>query len=117
MAHPLAQSTLTWAEDRAPVRTDPSAHPVAKTGAGARNGGGAGSNHSVPLPSCCRARALRDWHQRAKPSRHEVAKSSTGRPSQLANANQPKFQFPLNQDSKSVSAHHRQGVRSTTRAR
>ena len=33
MQHTAAQSTATWAEDRAPQRCDPSAGPGAKTGA------------------------------------------------------------------------------------
>ncbi len=82
------QSKVAWAEDRAPQRCDPSAAPGAKTGAGAT------SCDVAPL-----LLPLRDWHQSEKSSRHEAAKSSTGRASQLANANPSKFQFPLNQDS------------------
>ena len=52
---------LTWTEDRATQRCDPSAVPGAKTG------GGAGLR-LAPLPS-----PLRDWHQRDKPSRQDAA--------------------------------------------
>jgi Leucine-rich repeat (LRR) protein len=82
------QSKATWTEDRALLRSNPSAVAGAKTGAGAEP-----SRSAPPLPS-----TFRDWHQSEKPSRHEAAKSSTGCASQLANANRPKFQFPLNQD-------------------
>ena len=85
MNHAVAESQSTWAEDTALLRSNRSADPGAKTGAGIE------LSRSVPLP-------LRDWHQSAKPSRHDAAKSSTRRPSQLANVNRRKFQFPLNQD-------------------
>lgn len=53
----------TWAEDRALLRSNPSAVPGAKTGVGAEPHG------SVPLSSA----SLRDWHQSAKPSRQDAA--------------------------------------------
>jgi len=93
MPRGTSQSLLTWAEHRALLRSNPSAGPGAKTGVRT------GPHRSVPLPSCCRAWALRDWHQRAKPSRHDAATCLTGRASALANANCHKFQFTLNQDS------------------
>ena len=92
MRRRAAEWLLTWAEDRATQRCDPSADPGAETGDGAW--------HSL-RPLSPLARCLQDQHQSAKPSRHEAAKSSTRRPSQLANANRPKFQFPLNQDTTS----------------
>ena len=52
---------LTWTEDRATQRCDPSAVPGAKTR------GGAGLR-LAPLPS-----SLRDWHQSDKPSRQDAA--------------------------------------------
>jgi hypothetical protein len=57
------QPTLTWAEDRATQTCDPSAVPGAKTGAVAE------PRCSALLPLFL----LRDWHQRAKPSRHDAA--------------------------------------------
>ena len=84
-----AQCSSTWAEDTALLRSNRSAAPGAETGDGAR--------HHV-APHSALPRRLQDQHQSAKPSRHEAAKSPTRCPSQLANANRPKFQFPLNQD-------------------
>ena len=89
MNHATAQWPSTWAEDRAPVRTDPSADPGAETEGRAAS----------PPPAFSR---LRDQQQSAKPSRHEAAKSPTRCPSQPANANRQKFQFPLNQDMSTV---------------
>lgn len=86
MNRAVAESPLAWTQGTALLRSNRSAVPGAKTGAGIE------LPRSVPLP-------LRDWHQSAKPSRHEAATLTlTRRPSQLANANQRKFQFPLNQD-------------------
>ncbi len=47
------QPTLAWAEDRALLRSNPSAVPGAKTGVGI------GSSGPLPLPPI----TLRDWHQ------------------------------------------------------
>jgi len=82
------QTQLTWAEDRAPVRTDPSADPGAKTE------GRAVTHTSAAPPSS----PLRDWHQSAKPSRHDAAKSQARRLTQLANNQRSTFHFPVNQD-------------------
>jgi hypothetical protein len=57
------QRSMTWAEDRATQRCDPSAVPGAKTGARAE------PRCSALLPFF----PLRDWHRRAKPSRHDAA--------------------------------------------
>jgi hypothetical protein len=80
------QPDSAWAEDRALLRSNPSAVPGAEVGVGAEN-------PSAPLPFL-----LRSWHPSAKPSRHDAATASAGCPSPLANANRPKFHFPLNQD-------------------
>ena len=79
-------TTLTWAEDRAPVRTDSSADPGAKTEARADV-----AWQNRPLTT------LRDWHQCDKPSRHDAAKLFTGRAKLVANNRDQKFHFPLNQ--------------------
>ena len=86
MCQQKLRSEMTWAEDRATQRCDPSAVPGAKTGAGA-------GNRLAPLPF----HPLRDWHQGDKPSRQDAATVPTGCPSKLANAERPQFQFPVNQ--------------------
>lgn len=60
----VLQPTVTRAEDRAPVRTDPSADPGTKTE------GRAVLPRHAPQPSL----PPRDWHHRAKPSRQDAAK-------------------------------------------
>jgi len=87
MLHGVAQSLSTWAEDTALLRSNRSADPGAETEGQAAS----------PPPAFTR---LRDQQQSAKPSRHEAAKSPTRCPSQLANTNRHKFQFPLNQDNR-----------------
>jgi hypothetical protein len=87
MARTLLQRTMTWAEDRATQRCDPSAVPGAKTGAGA-------AHCPAPLPFP----PLRDWHQSDKPSRHDAATFLARCPSRLANSERQQFQFPVNQD-------------------
>ncbi len=77
---------MTWTEDRATQECDLSADPGAKTE------GRAVSTHGTARPS------LRDWHQSAKLSWHDATTPQAGCPSTLANANQPTFQFTLNQD-------------------
>ena len=62
MIHPMLQPKAAWAEDRALLRSNPSADPGAKTGAGARRS-------PAPLPFYL----LRDWHQSDKPSRQDPA--------------------------------------------
>ena len=65
--------TMTWAEDRATQRCDPSAAPGAKTGARAGLSPG-------PAPSL-----LRDWHESDKPSRQECRDRVAGCHFQPAN--------------------------------
>ena len=89
MLHGVAQSLSTWAEDTALLRSNRSADPGAETEGQAAS----------PPPAFTR---LRDQQQSAKPSRHEAAKSPTRCPSQLANTNRHKFQFPLNQDTSTL---------------
>ena len=79
------QPDSAWAEDRALLRSNPSAVPGAKTDGAAR---GRSVLHSPD----------RDWHQSDKPSQQDAATASVGCPSQIANNHQPIFQFPLNQD-------------------
>ena len=81
------QWTMTWAEDRALLRSNPSADPRAKTGDRAAS--------ARPRLSSC---SLRDWHQSDKPSRPDAAKSPTGYHPQVANDERSKFQFTVNQD-------------------
>ena len=73
------------------ARTDPSADPGAKIGVGIE------LHRPVPLPS----HALRDWHERDKPSRPEAV---THRQDaiQLANAQRSEFQFTVNQDTRTI---------------
>ena len=87
----LAESTSSWAEDTALQRCNRSAAPGAKTEA-----------RPAASRAAVRDLSLRDWRQSAKPSRHDAAKSPTGRLTQLANANRPEFQLPLNQDSQPI---------------
>jgi hypothetical protein len=79
------QPDSAWAEDRAMLRSNPSAVPGAKTD------GAAGRR---PLLHTTH----RDWHQSDKPPRQDAATDPAGCPSQLANADRSEFQFPLNQD-------------------
>jgi len=74
-----------WAEDRARLRSNPSAVPGAKTD------GAAGRRSVLHTPH-------RDWHQSDKPSWQDAAIASAGRLSTLANTNPPSFQFPVKQD-------------------
>ena len=79
------QPDSAWAEDRAMLRSNPSAVPGAKTDGAARGRPVLHSPH-------------RDWHQSVKPSQQNAATSSARCHSQLVNANRSTFQFPLNQD-------------------
>jgi hypothetical protein len=88
-----AKLQSTWAEDRAPVRTDPSADPGAKT-----------EERAAVQQAAARPSHLRDWRQCAKPSRHDAANVPTRRPSKVANDNRPKFHFPLNQHKRTGSS-------------
>lgn len=85
------QSRMTWAEDRATLRSDPSAVPGAKTGARAVD-----VQHSIArLP-------LRDWRPCAKPSRHDAVILRQEAFLQLANGKQLEFLFAVNQDTMSI---------------
>ena len=79
------QPTTTWAEDRALLRSNPSADPGAKT-----------EVRAVSSTGAARPSTLRDWHQSDKPPRHEAAIRPAGCPSPLANANRLVFQFTVN---------------------
>jgi len=78
-------STMTWAEDRALLRSNPSTDPGAEPDEGGRK---------PPRPSPRHPA----WHERGKPSRHDAAT-----PRQDARGAQnhdgKEFQFPLNQHS------------------
>ena len=74
------QSPLAWTEDRALLRSNPSADSGAKTGAEA---GRECLASLLMLRSWPRTR-LRDWQERAKPPRHDAAGSGSGRPSHHA---------------------------------
>ena len=80
------QPDSAWAEDRALLRSNPSAVPGAKTDGAARG------RPVLYTPN-------RDWHQSDKPSQQDAATALAGCPSSLANADRSTFQFPLNQDS------------------
>lgn len=73
---PDTTTDLTWTEDRATQRCDPSAGPGAKTGVRAE------LRRSVPLLSC----PLRDWPPSDKPSRHDAATLRTRCPAPLPDA-------------------------------
>ena len=92
MPDAAAKLQATWAEDRAPVRTDPSADLGAKT-----------EERAAVQQAAARPSHLRDWRQCAKPSRHDAANVPTRRPSKVANDNRPEFHFPLNQHSSTRS--------------
>ena len=87
------QLGMNRAEDRALLRSNPSAAPEAKTGVGV------GPCRSTPLPSPLARCLLRDWRQSVKPWRHAAATLSAGCVPPLANANGPIFQFTVNQHS------------------
>ena len=92
MRYAALRSNATWAENRAPVRTDPSADPGAKTEA-----------RAASFTGVARSSPLRDWRQCDQRSRHEAAKSPAGRASSLANARRLQFQFTANQDRAAAS--------------
>ena len=87
MSHAALGWPMTWAEDRALLRSTPSAVPGAETEA------------RVPsLTDVARSSSLRGRRQSVKPSRHDAATCPAGRASPLANVDRLKFQFTLNQD-------------------
>ncbi len=79
------QPDSAWAEDRATLRSDPSAVPGAKTDGAARGRPVLHSPH-------------RDWQQSDKPSQQDAVTALARCLSPLANSNRPTFHFPLNQD-------------------
>ena len=80
------QCDLTWTEDRAPVRTDPSAAPRAETE------GRAVARHGAALPS------LRDRHQCDKPLRQDAATALGTMPRFVPYEKPARFQFTVNQE-------------------
>ena len=88
------QPDSAWTEDRALLRSNPSADPGAKTGVAP------GIDLSLERSLSSRQHPLRDWHQSDKPSRQDAANPSAGCVPQLANTNRPTFQFPLSQDNR-----------------
>jgi len=80
------QCDLTWTEDRAPVRTDPSAAP------GAETEGRADVLKGTARPS------LRDRHSCDKPLRPEAATAAAWSRTVFPYALPTRFQFRLNQD-------------------
>ena len=82
---------LAWAEDRALLRSNPSADPGAKTGAEA----GPECPALLPKSRSWPEPRLRDWHQCAKPPRHDAAGSGSGRPSHHAASRSSPIANPL----------------------
>ena len=80
------QCDLTWTEDRAPVKTDPSAAPGAET-----------EGRAVALNGAARP-SLRDRHLCDKPSRPEAATQAAWSRTLFPYALPSRFQFTLNQD-------------------
>jgi hypothetical protein len=89
MVREALQPTMTWAEDRATQRCDPSAVPGAKTEGRAV--------HRIN-PWTAQTSFLRDWHQSDKPSQQDAAILTTRCRSSCVNRKPAKFQFTLNQD-------------------
>jgi len=77
---------MTWTEDRATQECDPSADPGAKT-----EGRAASTHGAARLPFGIGTKALNSRGTMPRRSGQEA-------PSLIANANQPRFQFTLNQD-------------------
>ena len=87
MTRERLQPTMTWAEDRATQRCDPSADPGAKI-----------EGRAVFFQKDAAHLPLRDWRQSEKPSRPEAAIHQQDATLSLANAKPPRFQFTVNQD-------------------
>jgi len=83
------QPQMTWAEDRALQRCNPSAVP----GVGVKTG----SDHLVRPGH----HHTSQQHDSAKPEWHDATLFPAGRPLPRANANRSEFQFTLNQDTNS----------------
>jgi hypothetical protein len=78
---------MTWAEDRATQRCDPSAAPGAKI-----------EGRALFFQKDAAHLLLRDWHQSEKPSRPEAVILPTRCRPLLANLKPSRFQFTVNQD-------------------
>ena len=89
MRHAELQPIMTWAEDRALLRSNPSADPGAKI---------EGWVVHCFTPWTAQPSSLRDWHQSGKPSQQDAAISPTRCRSPLANRKMAGFQFTVNQD-------------------
>jgi hypothetical protein len=87
MRYAALRCSMTWPEDRALLRSNPSAAPGAETEARAPS-----------FSDGVRTSLLRDRPEGVKPSRHDAATCLAGRASTLANDGRPKFQFTVNQD-------------------
>jgi hypothetical protein len=91
MIHGALQQRLAWAEDRALQRCGhrPKGGPSAVPGVGVKTG-----------PNDLRSGRFHPSHQHqsAKPVWQDVRLHTAGRPPSLANADQPEFQFTVNQD-------------------
>jgi len=83
--------TMTWAEDRATQRCDPSADPGANT---------EGRPDHRFNPWTAKPSSLRDWHQSDKPSPHDAATGPQDATFQLANTKCSEFQLTVNQDTR-----------------
>ncbi len=87
MSHAELQPMMAWAEDRAMLRSNPSADPGAKI-----EGRAAFVKHDAAhLP-------LRDWHESENPSRPEAAIHRQDAALSPANTKRSQFQFTVNQD-------------------
>ena len=87
MTRERLQPTMTWAEDRATQRCDPSAAPGAKI-----------EGRALFFQKDAAHLLLRDWHQSEKPSRPEAVILPTRCRPLLANLKPSRFQFTVNQD-------------------
>ena len=92
MRYAALRCLMTWTEDRALLRSNPSAAPGDETEA------------RTPLFSDgVRSSWLRDRPECVKPSRHDAATRLAGCITPLANDGRTKFQFTVNQDRKDQS--------------
>lgn len=85
MPQPSLECSMTWAEDRALLKSNPSADP------GAEDGAGRSSRFALLLSP------LRFWHQGAKLSRQDAATSSARCALSVTNGRCTRFQFTVNQ--------------------
>jgi hypothetical protein len=86
MNHGALQPRMTWAEDRAPQRCNPSAVPGVDVKTGPNHLARPG--HSLTSQQ----------HPREKPEWQDATRFPQGRTLPLANADRLQFQFTLNQD-------------------